>query len=152
MKKINLTIIILVLSIFQISAQESCINAENLKKLDALWEKSLMVTNLEFFESTVSKDFIWVHGDGIRTDSKLTLLELVQRIHNGKPDYWKSRIQKDIKVIISGTTGVVNGYTVVEKYDGSQVTFNFMRTYSEIDGICILLANHTILLSEKEED
>jgi hypothetical protein len=95
---------------------------------------------------------IWVHGDGIRTDSKLTLLELVQRIHNGKPDYWKSRIQKEIKVIISGTTGVVNGFTEVEKYDGSKQTFNFMRTYSEIDGKCILLANHTILLSEKEED
>ena len=152
MKKINLTIIILALSILQISAQESCISAKNLKKLDALWEKSLMETNLNFFESTVSKDFIWVHGDGIRTDSKLTLLDLVQSIRNDKPDYWKSRIQKDIKVIISGTTGVVNGYTVVEKYDGSQMTFNFMRTYSEIDGKCFLIANHTILLPEKEED
>lgn len=152
MKKIRLTLVIIFIAILNMTAQDSCMNSENLKKLDASWEESLKGTNVAFFESTLSEDFIWVHTHAGRIDSKKTLLELINRIRNGRPDHWKSRIQKNIEIIISGTTGVVYGFTEIEKYDGSKTTYHFMRTYAEKDGKCYLIANHTMAIPEKEED
>lgn len=151
MKRISFTIALLFVTVLQISAQESCIIQENLKALDALWEKSLMETNLDYFKSNVSEDFVWIHNHAGRTDSKETLLEFVSKIRQEKPDHWKSRIQKDTRVISFGTTGVVYGYTAVELYDGRISNYNYMRTYAEKDGKCYLIANHTMVVPDSED-
>lgn len=148
MKKKSLIIIILLTSVLHTIAQERCINAENLRKLDALWEESLKETNLDFFKATVSEDFIWIHDHVSRTDSKTSLLELVKKNSTREPDYWTSRIQKDVKIIILGATGVVYGFTEIELFDGTKRNYNFMRTYAEKDGECFLIANHTMLIPE----
>lgn len=153
MKKINLTIIILVLSIIKISAQESCLTSDSLKKLDASWEKALLEMNLDFLETTLSENFIWIHNHASQIDSKESLLMSGQKLVKSNTRNSKSRIQKDVKVIISGNTGIVTGFTEVVRIDGTtRTTYNFMRTYSEIDGKCYLIANHTMAIPEKEKD
>ena len=153
MKKINLIIIILTLSIFQISAQESCLTSENLKVLDASWENALLEINLGFIKKNVSEKFIWIHNHASRIDSKESLLESGQKFVESNTKNSKLRIQKDVKIIISGNTGIVTGFTDVIRINGTtSTTFNFMRAYAEIDGKCYLIANHTMVIPEKEND
>lgn len=153
MKKNSLLIIILVLSISSISAQESCLNTENLKELDASWEKALLEINLDFIETTASENFIWIHNHASRVDSKKTLLESGKKFVDNNTRNSKSRIQREVEVIISGNTGIVTGFTdVVRINETTRTTFNFMRAYAEIDGKCYLIANHTMAIPENEED
>jgi len=153
MKKINLIIIVLTLSIFKISAQESCLTSENLKELDASWENALLEINLDFIKKNVSENFIWIHDHASRIDSKESLLESGQKFVESNTRNSKSRIQKDVKVIISGNTGIVTGFTDVVRINGTKTTtFNFMRTYSKIDGKCYLIANHTMVIPGREKD
>lgn len=135
------------------SAQQSCINEEKLLKLDASWERALIEINLDFIESTLSENFIWVHSGASRIDSKESILKSGKNLIESNKRNSKSRIQKDVKVLISGSTAIVTGYTTVERFNGTApTTFNFMRTYSEIDGRCYLVANHTMVIPEKEKD
>ena len=153
MKKINLIIIILTLSIFRISAQEGCLTFENLKDLDASWEKALLEINLDFIEKNVSENFIWIHNHASRIDSKESLLASGQKLIEDDTRNSKSRVQKDVQVLISESTAIVTGYTTVERFNGTKpTTYNFMRTYVEIDGECYLIANHTMVIPEKEKD
>lgn len=154
MKKINfIIIIILTLSTFQISAQESCLSFENLKELDAKWENALLEINLDFIKKNVSEKFIWIHNHSNRIDSKESLLKSNQKFVKSNTKNSKSRIQKNVKVIISGNTGIVTGYTDVIRINSTTLTtYNFMRTYTEIDGKCYLIANHTMVIPKKENN
>jgi hypothetical protein len=150
MKHLAFTFIIITLTTVRLSAQTGCINPDNLKALDAAWEQSLMETNLAFFESTVHEDFIWVHDHAGQVDDKNALLALVRKVRTEKPDHWKSRMQSEVRLIIAGTTGVVNGFTEVQLQDGSNRNYNYMRTYAEENGKCYLVANHTMAIPENE--
>nr|WP_299384151.1 nuclear transport factor 2 family protein [Allomuricauda sp.] len=153
MKKLNLAIIFLTISLFKISAQEGCLTTDNLKALDASWEKALLEVNLDFIRKNVSDNFIWVHNHAGQIDSKASLLQSGQKLVDNNTRNAKSRIQKDVNVIISGNTGIVTGFTEVVRINGTtRTTYNFMRTYAEIDGKCTLLANHTMAIPEKDDD
>jgi hypothetical protein len=52
-------------------------------------------------------------------------------------------------VVILGNTGVVSGYTVVDR-GPSPVTYHFMRTYTKVNGKYQLLANHTMAIPDEE--
>lgn len=133
------------------SAQESCLTSDSLKKLDASWEKALLEMNLDFLETTLSENFIWIHDHASQIDSKESLLASGQKFVERNTRNSKSRIQKNIQVIISGNTGIVTGFTDVVRINGTtRTTYNFMRTYAEIDGKCYLIANHTMAIPEKE--
>ena len=149
MKFISIFIFILGLSILPTSAQENCMTPDNLKKLDASWEKALLELNLEFFENTLSEDFIWVHTHATKIDSKKSLLEEAKKNLERNINDTKSRICRDVKVIISGSTGVVSGFTTVDR-GPKPITYHFMRTYVKTEGKCYLLANHTMAIPEVE--
>lgn len=151
MKLISIFIFIVGLSILPTSAQDSCLRPDNLKELDASWENALLELNLEFFEQTVSKDFIWVHTHATKIDSKKSLLDEVRNNLKRNINNTKSRISKDVKVIISGTTGIITGFTTVDR-GPKPITYNFMRTYVQADGKCYLIANHTMAIPDVEKD
>ena len=151
MKLISIFIFILGLSILPTSAQENCMTPDNLKKLDASWEKALLELNLQFFENTVSDDFIWVHTHATKIDSKKSFLAEAKNNLERNINDTKSRVSRDIKMIVSGTTGVVTGFTTVDR-GPSPITYHFMRTYVKTDGKCYLIANHTMAIPELEKD
>ena len=151
--KYNLTLIFITFSVLSLTAQESCLNKENLLKLDASWERALLEINLDFIQSTLSENFIWVHSGASRIDSKESVLESGQKLIEIDKKNSKSRVQKDVQVLISGSAAIITGYTTVERFNGTApTTYNFMRTYTEIDGKCYLVANHTMIVPEKEEN
>ena len=151
MKHITVFVFAALLSILSTSAQENCLKPEQLQKLDASWENALLDLNLQFFETILSEDFIWVHTNAIKTDSKKSLVEEVKNNINTSINNTKSRITKDVKVIVSGSTGIVTGFTTVDR-GPTPITYNFMRTYVQNEGKCYLLANHTMALPEVEKE
>ena len=151
MKHITVFVFAALLSILSTSAQENCLKPEQLQKLDASWENALLDLNLQFFETILSEDFIWVHTNAIKTDSKKSLVEEVKNNINTSINNTKSRITKDVKVIVSGSTGIVTGFTTVDR-GPTPITYNFMRTYVQSEGKCYLLANHTMALPEVEKE
>jgi hypothetical protein len=64
-------------------------------------------------------------------------------------DATRSRISRDVKAIVLGKTAIVTGITVVDR-GPSPVTYHFMRTYVEVKGKCLLLANHTMAIPDEE--
>ena len=127
--------------------------AQNLKALDASWEKALLEMNLDFIKNRVSDDFIWIHNHASRIDNKDSLLKSGQKFVDSNTRNSKSRVQKEVTVVISGNTGVVTGFTEVVRSNGTtRTTFNFMRTYAEVDGQCYLIANHTMAMPDQGKD
>lgn len=151
MKKIYALVVVLLIATYSIMAQEMILTAEKLNKLDASWEKALLEVDLDFLEATVAKDFIWVHNHASRFDNKKSLLESRQKYVATHTRHSKSRIQKDIKTIISGATGIVTGFTdVIRINETKTTTYNFMRTYIVKDGKIYLIANHTMAVPLKK--
>lgn len=150
MKLISIVLVVVGLSIARTSAQEHHLNQENLKKLDASWEKAQLELDLDFVESLLAEDFIWVHNHAILIDTKATVVDRVKRHLSSNNQNTKSRISKDVKVIISGTTAIVSGFTIVDR-GPTPTTYHFMRTYVETNGKYYLIANHTMAIPEKEE-
>jgi hypothetical protein len=136
------------LSIVSATAQESCLNPESLKKIDASWEKAQLDADKEFLEFLLAEDFIWVHNHGNTIDNKTDVLNRADRYRSGKKKNARSRKSKDVKVIVSGTTGIVSGITIVD-IGPSPTTYHFMRTYVEIDKQCFLIANQTMAVPKK---
>ncbi len=148
MKSIFFCILLSGLSVTSVIAQKSCIEPENLKNLDSQWEKALLDSNAEFLEAILADDFIWVHNHASMIDSREALLKRTS--NPNAPGNTKSRVSKDVKVIVLGSTGVVTGITIVDR-GPSPTTYHFMRTYTEVDGKCYLLANHTMAIPDNEE-
>ena len=145
MKRIRIVIAIIGLSIFSAAAQENCLNQENLKKLDASWEKAQLELNADYIKSLLAEDFIWVHNHANTIDTKEAVLERIQRYIRTNNKNTKSRTSKDVNVIISGKTGIVSGIAIIDKISGL-TNYHFMRTYVEIDGKCYLIANQTMAI------
>lgn len=149
MKIISIAIVIMGLSLNSSIAQESCLNPEKLKNLDASWEKAQLNSDTEFLESILAKDFIWVHNHANMIDNKTAVLNRANRYKSLGTQNARSRMSKDVTVIVSGATGIVSGFTIVDR-GPSPTTYHFMRTYVERNGKCFLIANHTMVVPEKE--
>ncbi|MFP4846168.1 nuclear transport factor 2 family protein [Winogradskyella sp. PE311] len=145
MKLVAIIITIIGLSIVPISAQESDSIQEKLKTLDAAWEKAQLELNFDFIESLLAEDYIWVHNHANTIDNKAAVLERIKRYIKNNNTSTKSRVSKDVKVIISGTTAIVSGYTIIDR-GPSPTTYHFMRTYVDTDGKYYLIANHTMAI------
>ena len=149
MKTTQLTFFLTVLIFGLTTAQESCLEADNIKALDLQWEQALKNSDAAFFESRLADDFLWVHNHASAADTKADLIK-----RSNDPDASAtgdpiSRTSKDVQVLQLGSTTVLTGFTTVER-ETSSPKYNFMRTWVEVDGRCYLLASHTMHIPEGE--
>lgn len=123
--------------------------SENIKSLDAKWEENNLHPDPEFFKIVLSEKFIWVHNHYSSVDSKESVVQKAknQKANGGNNN--KSRVQKDVKVAITGNTAIVTGFTYVDR-TVDPANYHFMRTYVEVDGKCLLIGNHTMAIPEEE--
>lgn len=135
--------------IFSLSAFAQTPDPKKLLELDKGWENALLKSDVAFLENLLAEDFIWVHNHAGQIDGKEEAVSRAKRIQAGQADDTKGRVSRDQKVVILGNTGVVSGYTVVDR-GPSPVTYHFMRTYSWVDGKFELLANHTMAIPDEE--
>jgi ketosteroid isomerase-like protein len=134
---------------FSASAQQSCMTVENIKALDAKWEEANLNPDPDFMESTLAKEFVWVHNHASMIDTKVDVVGRAKtQKANGASDT-KSRIQREVKVAITGKTAIVTGITIVDRAP-IPTKYHFMRTYVEVDGKCLLVGNHTMAVPEEE--
>ncbi|PRY87592.1 nuclear transport factor 2 family protein [Mongoliibacter ruber] len=147
MKKSIVTSFILCLLTFISVAQTP--DHQKLLELDLDWEKALLESNMGFLENLLAEDFIWVHNHASLIDGKEAVIARAKRIQDGETDNTKGRVSRDQTVVILGKTGVVSGFTVVDR-GPSPVTYHFMRTYSKVKGKYVLLANHTMAVPDEE--
>lgn len=122
---------------------------EQLLQVDQGWEKALLESNVEFLENLVAADFIWVHNHAGLIDGKEAVIARAKRIRGGQADDTRNRTPRDQQVVILGQTGVVSGYTLVDR-GPSPVTYHFMRTYARVNGEWKLLGNHTMAIPDEE--
>ncbi len=134
---------------FSASAQQACLTADAIKNLDAKWEQTQLNANVEFLQSLLGENFIWVHNHASLIDDKAAVLKrAANQIANGSSDT-RSRVSSDVVVSITGKTAVVTGITIVDR-GPTPTKYHFMRTYTEINGKCMLLANHTMAIPEED--
>lgn len=139
------------ISFNSLSSQESCLTDKNLKKIDLAWEKAQMNSNVDFFKTNLAKDFIWVHNNAKTIDDKKAVINRAKRYVKNKVKYSYARTTENVTTIIFDKTGVVTGYTVVQKTkDVKPVIYHFMRTYAENNGKCVLIANHTMAVDKSK--
>lgn len=122
---------------------------EELVRLDQGWEKALLESDVDFLDTLLAEDFVWVHNHASMTDGKEQALARAKRIKAGQTDDTRGRASRDRTVVVLGQTGVVSGYTVVDR-GPSPTTYHFMRTYALVDGKWKLLGNHTMAIPEGE--
>lgn len=146
MKPILLTVFFFSFHLFSYSQTVE----KKLISLDEGWEKALLESDIAFLDNLLAEDFIWVHNHAGQIDGKETAVSRAKRIQSGQKDDTRNRTSRDRQVVILGETGVVSGFTVVDR-DPSPVTYHFMRTYAQIDGEWKLLGNHTMAIPEKEK-
>jgi ketosteroid isomerase-like protein len=121
---------------------------EELLQLDLNWEKALLSSEVDFLENLLSDDFIWVHNHASLIDGKEAVINRAKRIQSGQKDDTRNRTSRDQQVVISGSTGIVSGYTVVDR-GPSPTLYHFMRTYVQSNGKWQLLGNHTMAIPEE---
>jgi len=122
---------------------------EQLVTLDLGWEKALLTSDVDFLENLLADEFVWVHNHAGQIDGKEQAIARAKRIKAGQADDTRNRTSRDQQVVILGSTGVVSGYTVVDR-GPSPTTYHFMRTYTRVDGEWKLLGNHTMAIPEEE--
>jgi ketosteroid isomerase-like protein len=122
---------------------------QQILSLDQGWEKALLDSDVVFLENLVAEDFVWVHNHAGLIDGKEAVIARAKRIQACQKDDTRNRTSRDQKVVILGATGVVSGYTVVDR-GPSPTTYHFMRTYALVDGKWKLLGNHTMAVPEEE--
>ncbi|WP_411768729.1 nuclear transport factor 2 family protein [Winogradskyella sp. A3E31] len=151
MKLISTVIIAFSLSFFPLIVQENCLTKDSLIQLDASWEKAQLELDLNHIDSILAEDYIWVHNHANTIDDKKAVLDRIKRYLNVNTNDTKSRVSKDVNVIISGSTGIISGFTVIDR-GLSPITYHFMRTYVKINNKCYQIANHTMALPDEKED
>ena len=119
-----------------------------LLELDKGWEKALLTSDVEFLESLVADEFIWVHNHAGLIDGKEAVLSRAKRIQSGQADDTRNRTSNNQQVVILGMTGIVSGYTLVDR-GPSPTLYHFMRTYAWTAGKWNLLGNHTMAIPEE---
>ena len=123
---------------------------DQLLEVDLGWEKALLTSDVDFLENLLADEFVWVHNHAGQIDGKEQAVARAKRIQAGQADDTRNRTSRDQQVVILGTTGVVSGYTLVDR-GPSPTTYHFMRTYALVDGNWKLLANHTMAIPEAEK-
>ena len=124
-------------------------DSQKLLELDQGWEKALLKSDVTFLENILADEFIWVHNHAGQIDGKVEAIARAKRIQAGQADDTKGRATRDQTVVILGNTGVVSGFTIVDR-GPAPVTYHFMRTYAFVDGKFKLLANHTMAIPDGE--
>ena len=142
-------VLLTLLSLISYTTQAQAPSKEKLLELDIAWEKALLNSDVAFLENFLAEDFVWVHNHASLVDGKADAVGRAKRIQTGQADNTKGRATRDQQVVILGNTGVVSGFTVVDR-PPSPVTYHFMRTYVFIDGKFKLLANHTMAIPDEE--
>jgi hypothetical protein len=145
----GLAVALVVLAAGPASAQESCLDPDALLHLDSEWERALLESDAELLRTLLAEDFIWVHNHASAVDTKAGLVERASDPAIGTAGSARSRVQSNVEYLVLGSTGVVTGFTVVDRGSRSN-RYNFMRTYAEVSGRCLLLANHTMEIPEDE--
>ena len=146
MKTLTLLLTFLILSL----AAYSQTSEAQLLELDKGWEKALLASDVKFLESLVADEFIWVHNHAGLIDGKEAVLSRAKRIQSGQADDTRNRTSNNQQVVILGMTGIVSGYTLVDR-GPSPTLYHFMRTYAWTAGKWNLLGNHTMAIPEGEE-
>ena len=149
-KACGVVITLLGLGVTSLAAQGSCLDTAALVQLDREWERALLESDAERLAAMLAEDFIWVHDHASLTDTKSSLLERASDPAIRATGDVRSRVSSDVVARVLGSTGVVTGFTVVDR-GPSAARYNFMRTYVEISGTCLLLANHTMQVPEPGE-
>ena len=135
--------------VFSASAQTNCLDADQIKKLDANWENSLLTSDADYLMGLLADNFVWIHSTGY-TDTKRSLIEKSEKARASNRQNTRSRTQSAVEVVILGSTAVVTGYTVVDR--GPKPTrYNFMRTYAQVEEACLLLSNHTMVIPKEDQ-
>jgi len=116
--------------------------------MDRGWEKALLASDVLFLENLLADDFIWVHNHAGQIDGKEAAISRAKRIQAGQADDTRGRVSRDQKVVILGNTGLVSGYTVVDR-GPSPTTYHFMRTYGRLNSEWKLLGNHTMAIPQE---
>jgi len=150
MKMLSTIIVFTWFSFVSAIAQERCLDPIQLKSLDAKWEKALLESDVNQLELLLAEDFVWIHNHADATDTKKLLLKRASDPDIGATWNPDSRKSKDEKVTVIGSTGIVTGFTIVDR-GSTSTTYHFMRTYIEIEGSCLLLANQTMVIPDKED-
>jgi ketosteroid isomerase-like protein len=122
---------------------------EVLVQLDLGWEKAVLNSDVDFLENLLAEEFVWVHNHASLIDGKEQAIGRAKRIQAGQENDTRNRTSRDQQVVILGETGVVSGFTVVDR-GPLPTTYHFMRTYSRVDGKWKLLGNHTMAIPEEE--
>ena len=149
MKPLGIIATLLTLATAPAWAQQSCLARDALLHRDAQWEQALLESNVDVLTTIMAKDFIWVHDHASMVDTKASLLERASDPSVGASGFPRSRVSSDVEVRVLGSTGVVTGFTVVDR-GPTPTRYNFMRTYVEVGGRCVLLANHTMAIPDGE--
>ena len=137
----------------------SYLTEQELRSLDARYDQALTDQSVDFLESFLHNDFVWVHDHaGVVQESRAALLD---PIREGRPSSNLERSQEDVSVVIFENTAIVYGYTNVERTkdyvertgNPRLVKYHFMRTYvgSGDQGIR-LLGNHTMEVWREGQD
>lgn len=150
MKVFALSLFLLLLNTTLVFAQQTCLEPTHLKDLDNQWESALLTSNVDFLSEITAEDFVWVHNHAGTIDTKTDLIERAADPNRGATGSPRSRTQSGVEVRILGSTGVVTGFTLVDR-GPTPTRYSFMRTYVEVEGRCVLLANQT-MASPTEED
>lgn len=129
-------------------ADDNCLDPAALVKLDSEWERALLEVDVAWLETHLAKEFVWVHDHAAVVDSKETLLAPA-KVARAQASPARSRVQSEVEARVVGSTGVVTGFTVVDRGPGAK-RYNFMRTYAVVSGRCLLLGNHTMVVPESK--
>ena len=121
-----------------------------LLQIDLGWEKALLNSDVDFLENLLADEFVWVHNHATLTDRKEQAIARAKRIQAGQANDTRNRTSRDQEVLILGETGIVSGFTVVDR-GPIPTTYHFMRTYAWVDGKWKLLGNHTMAVPEGEQ-
>lgn len=140
--------LLLALLFIPIATRSQTTTEKLLLELDKGWENALLHSEVEFLETLLADEFIWVHNHASLVDGKEEVLNRTKNIRLGQADDTKNRTSKNQKVILLGQTAVVSGFTVVDR--GPQpTTYHFMRTYTLVNNQWKLLGNHTMAIPEE---
>ena len=136
-----LTLLIISVSSFAQTTQEQLV------ALDKGLESALLNSDVEFLDTLLAEEFVWVHNHASQIDGKAEALNRAKKIRAGQQDDTRNRSPRDHQVVILEQTAVVTGFTVVDR--GPQpTTYHFMRTYALVAGKWKLIANHTMAIPE----
>jgi hypothetical protein len=141
-------------SVLALAAQaETCLDTENLVKLDADYENAMRKGDVKFLDKLLAPEYQWVHNLASLKESKAQLLVRVQ-----KPEEQpKARRSHDVSVLRLEDTAVLQGLSSVEKWNPDGKTYRtsryqFMRTYVKQGDECKLLAVQTMKIWSSEAD